>query len=424
MVAIAYVASVLCVSAQEVGERAKYQEQGIFDSSGDSYYRLDSIYIYTGNNSSWNLDSKDEYSYIGQEINDIKTFDFNGGTWSNLSMTTFSNIDQSTWEKEKSEWDQVGSTWKKTWKKRYENSADNGYLDINYSEWANNNSWVNNWKQIQEYSSSGALLSYETTRWNSISNQWESYWKYECMYDGNDNLLQVNNQSYNKETSAWEDELEYIHEYLSNNVKTEMIIDWDAQAQEWNNVRRATIDDSEANTSLVINEVWNSASDSWVKKNCQTKRFSTNGDLIEIQYEIWDTGLNNWEASRIDRFSYNEDGLKTEESISYYDSQSETWKNYLKMAYHYTLDVSNDVDDDKPINKLVVYPSPADSEIYLNFSGEARQLIIYSIDGKVVLGRDRPKAGRPINVNVLRPGVYIAVVMLETGQAQVKFMKK
>ncbi|MCU4173895.1 T9SS type A sorting domain-containing protein [Carboxylicivirga sp. N1Y90] len=419
----AYVACIVSVSAQLDTQSGTMNDVQVIQLSEEVYYQLDSTFTFSENNGEWLVDSKTSFIYNdNRKIKESHTQAFQSNTWSNRSQIFYTYTDESkSWTKEIQNWN--NNMWNKVWKKHFIQDENKNELKIAYSEWSANN-WEEIWQQDQNYNSEGKLASYQTRKLDESTSQLKDYWNYSCQYDGEGNLLQVNNKSYNKESGELLDEYECILEYNSEGLLSEQIIDWDNTNNEWKIINRNTIDNSQNNITIKVSESWNEESNAWMKTMRVTETSDNSGNVFEIKRDYWDNTNEEWLPHRIDNIVYNVDGIKTEEITFYPNSSLNTWESHSKTVYHYKK--VNDIEEEEttPNQDLIIYPNPADKEINLTFTGDAKQLEIYSMDGALVLQQQLPNIYQAINVSTLQAGVYIAIVTLESGQATTKFIKK
>jgi len=428
LIVAAAVAGITQVKAQMVVQAKSVEKDKIIELPDSFYYQLDSVYKYVDDNSSWAIHSKEGYTYDNNKnLTRAHVQAMNGGRWENSLLTEYAySADNSTLEKQAQIWDQPSSSWKNVWKKHFANDEANGQLDILYTEWVNNN-WENIWQQKQMYDQSGLLIAYDTERWSENSDKWEAYWKYDCTYDAKGNVMGITNKSYDNTTNSWVNEWECLHDYsLTGELKSQHIIENDATSQEIENVRMTTVDNSVSDKRIEIREDWDTDLNAWAKSMRQTETFDANKNVVERRYEHWEANLNDWHLYRVDTYIYNTEGVKTEEATFYFDESTQVWNKHTKTVYYYTLlgDAGQDNKLNKPKNEVSVYPNPADAEIYLRYKGEAKQLNIYTITGKLVMQQDVPLVGQAVNVSKLRPGLYVVAVNFDEGESKVKFIKK
>ncbi len=422
----ALAACIVHVNAQFDVHARTTNSANVIQFSDQTYYQLDSTLTYIDNNSLWIQKGKSYYAYDNNKRLSgflFQTFDSN--EWINSKKTTYSySEDNSSWEKNDHIWHSLNSEWQNLSQKQYIQNRSTGELDVLFSKWESN-SWDKKWQQKQTYDSEGRLATYNTVRWNNESNEKENYWNYVCHYDNEGKLIQITNKSFDTKSNQWTDEWECIHEYNNSGNRThEQIIDWDNDSEQWNNLTTQLIDHSEANKIVKTKQNWNDEFGSWSNNMRITETFNQLGKLSEVSREYWDITSNDWIPHRIDIYTFNEDGIKTEAATFYWNKNTSEWNNHVKTAYHYSK-ISDSENDDKEQNTdLVIFPNPAQSEIYLKFSGEAKDLKIISMDGAVVLQELVPSIYRSVNISRLRSGMYIAIISFGDTQASMKFIKK
>lgn len=426
IIVAAIAASIVSVDAQLSKKALTFENEQIIQYSDSVYFQLDSTYTYTTNGSSWLIDSKSSYKYdSNRTIIHSLTQSNNNGIWINKTRVNYNYSTNNTgWTKEHFDWNNDQQTWQNVWKKSYSQKDANNQLNIIYSEWNANNSWNNIWQQDQYYNNSGQLLSYQTIKWNNERNKWESYWDYNCYYDSNGNLLQTTHKAFNTDNQVWNDNMECINEYEAGLLKSEQIIDWDENSQNWKNLARINVSTTTSEEQR-IKEYWDKNNNNWKKgvKILVTK--NSNDQIIKKQVDLFNEQTQQWHANRLEMYTYDDYGINTEKSTLYWNQASNSWDNYSKIVYHYTKStISEDEDTMPPSQEIVIYPNPAESEVYLKFNEVARDLKIYTIQGKLVMQIYNPVMGQAINIDKLKNGAYLVIVNFESGQAQAKLIKK
>ncbi|WP_430809851.1 MULTISPECIES: T9SS type A sorting domain-containing protein [unclassified Carboxylicivirga] len=425
------IVAALVACFKPIGAQLELQAKGlgsgqIVEISDSFYYRLDSVYTYIVQNDMWSLVGCESFVYNDEKdlINSqVQTKALNN--WQDATRLQYIYTNENVVQQLEQRWDESNDTWKNTWTKYYDNNPVNGQLSIRYAEWKDN-AWQNVWQQKQLYSSAGHFQAYNTDYWDAGTNSWISYWKYDRVYDENGKLVEVVNQSFDADTRLWKDEWQVLQTYdASGKLLRQEIIDRDESNQQWENVRLVEINNAQPNIRIEVRENWDVALDDWAPSVRQSDELGNNGQLLERNLEQWDAILSDWLPYKRIVLGYNKDGIKTEESIYYYNSQTEDYDKYLKTVYHYQPMTASgeDVKEQEDFG-LSVYPNPAENYLIMNYKGEARELAICSMDGKVVHTQEVMASGRSIDVSRLKAGVYILLVKFEGGESTVKFIKK
>ncbi|MBS2100593.1 T9SS type A sorting domain-containing protein [Carboxylicivirga linearis] len=423
VIVTAFIARMVCVDAQNLKQTRLYEDNN-FQVSENITYQLDSVYSYTTSDNYWSLYSKINYSYKDSFLLNAFTKIYNELNWLNKKQEIYSySEDNSNWSKEELNWNEDANEWKQIRKREFSVNEESGKIDILYSEKDTDEKWNSIWQQSQFYNQSGKLLSYQTIKWNSENSKWESYWDYNCYYDDNNKLLQTTHKSYNEETQTWGDEWECINDYESEKLISEQIIDWSNENDEWNSLQMIDLSYPDENTVIKIKKNWSNEVEDWLYSSRTTELYDNEEKLSESQTDYWDNNTQTWVSQRYDIYSYNDAGIKIGQETAYWNSSISSWNNYLKKEYYYSQLL---YPEDDPIDgsELLIYPNPAESEIYLKFTGTAKSLNVYTIQGKKVLQLNNPLMGQSVNVDRLKNGVYIAVISYESGEAKCKFVKK
>ncbi len=389
----------------------------------DINYQLDSVVAYSATNNVWMANSKQIHSYT-QNLNlDFSLYQrFDGFKWVNTKRDNIVITDGNAYEMRLEQvWDEGNATWINLRKRDFNDDNDNGLFDITYSEWGQNGAWDVIWRQSQTYMEQGKLLSYETEKWNSTNEKWESYWDYNCLYDNAGFLLQTTHRSYGLEADSWNDALESICEYENGRLKSEQIIDWNSEADAWENLQITEVTYPNANSVVRVKKSW--SEEGWVNNMMVEESLDNKGNITQIYKYNWDSETTNWEFNQRTIYNYDSKGLKLSKETSSWSDTNSSWETNLKEDYHYSQQVPTKIEDDLNERDFSVYPNPVDSEMSLKFEGDAKRLSIYCLDGAKVLEQNIPITGQAINVNHLTPGIYVAVLHFEQGHSECKFVK-
>jgi hypothetical protein len=109
---------------------------------------------------------------------------------------------------------------------------------------------------------------------------------------------------------------------------------------------------------------------------------------------------------------------------------SEYSSNYLARSIETTVGI-NEKSQNSNIDTFIIYPNPVHDKLYvypLNKKEDYNQKIkinIYSLNGSIVIKTTiGPLENSCINVNMLKPGIYISEIILKNNKRyQLKFIK-
>jgi hypothetical protein len=88
----------------------------------------------------------------------------------------------------------------------------------------------------------------------------------------------------------------------------------------------------------------------------------------------------------------------------------------------YTIQVITSIPD-KPESRLILYPSPAQDKIYFNSTVDIINVIVYSIQGEILL--NSKIENNSLDISSLKAGTYVLSIIKNDNQRNnVKFVKE
>jgi hypothetical protein len=325
-----------------------------YDSDGTLTIQM--IYIWDKASSLW---IKPRLSQVTLGTKSIKTLDNKGnviltvnytwdsatGTWVNVCKTENaydSNRDitlDATYN-----WDSATSAWVGNQKSEYAyDNKGNQILYISYTWNSNTASWVNLNKVENTYknlsSNPSQTLNYS---WNTTTQTWilNSGIQSGYSYDSYDNLLLYNTLYLDTASKKWIHGVVYsnIEKITYNNsgkITQEIYVSY--QGTDSTTYKYENVYDSNGNNILQTSYIWNSRTASWVGTQKDESTYDNSGKLTEYASYAWDTISNVWIGQyNKTEYIFDKNGIKTQQTISSWDSTKVAWKVDAITTYYYT----------------------------------------------------------------------------------------
>ena len=330
-----------------------YNEDGLLDGSITSSW-LGMNWGYT------NLDIKLTYSYNGNmQLTSIVQQNWKEGIWQNFFRNTLEYDGESQMLSVAASANWVDAGWQNSNRTRY----------LEYDEMEN-------------------VLLEERDYW-SIDNEWVPQARFNRAYTSFNSIALVNVESYWVEDDEWRPSIRRTYTYDAN----DFLVGW-------------------------LQEFWSSESSEpgWENYFRNTYQNTTDGLIINVQNQNWNTDLGGWVNSFQESYEYNEYSQEYYRLYERWNSSAEIWENNQQVFSYYGEGLTS---TDEVINtetsSLCLFPNPSTGQINVNFS--ERYLVddqvlvnVYTIDGQLAkeMGRHIVNMGTiSLDLRNLLPGSYV-----------------
>lgn len=418
-------------------------ETSIFQKEKGAW-KLDTIYGYTGQNSSWFWDYKEIVLTKNDDFYPLtieaQARDLNATNWYKTYLLTNSYYsDNQIHEQEWVEWNTSTNSWN-TQMSVYNKFDEQGKIVENFMRYWDNETqsfYMGN-KEIYTYNLNGTVATLQNKDWDAYSNSWQNWSTVTYTYN-EDNLLE-----HQIEITINGNYLQIFYTYDSENrleTVTEQVW-WDG---EWLNFSKETNSyniDNQIETKLVENY-----DDNWYNSYLFSYTYNENGLLIEEEEHNYTDVY----SSLLNIYTYDENGNETSYELSewngsswsafykvidnYDDNQNQTefysqaiengsWVNFLKEEYiwnHYG--TANIFEDEKYIN---LYPNPSENFVFIQLPEiqASINIEIFDINGKKIDGFRTKNSIEQINVNDYISGIYFVKIRGINISKTLKFLKE
>ena len=303
-----------------------------------------------------------------------------------------------------------GEGWYNTSRIQYEYGFSGNVIEMLGQEWD-----VNDWVDIvmASFTYEGDLIS-EAIYQVNLGSGWENYMKEVYDYNGDQSTVLY----YEWNGTTWST-LE-LYTYTYGNGTIELVIQY-MQGGAWQNDERQLITlNFDEKVEEVVVQKWNGSS--WDNYERTTYVYE-DGVFTSKDINVWTA--EDWESQYHFVYDYDGNGNAILGECSYFDG--ENWgpdDNDIEMAYGYSAN-SNDyygwrveveyvdltgVNENSQAGSFLVYPVPAQDEIYIEAEG-FQKAEIYSLTGQKLVESLRDK----MNVSTLSSGIYVMKVYDREG---------
>jgi hypothetical protein len=287
---------------------------------------------------------------------------WNGGVWDNSNRSLFSSYDANnnnllstnqTWNNASSSWDNSS---------KYTNTYTNNMPDVSIGESWTGSSWVNFDKLTYSYLPNGDLDYFIRQSWDGATSSWvntdRNLFSYDASGDQIEELVQV----------------------------------WDAGTSAWKNNSRNVYTNVNHLPSSIIEQLWNSSTNSYVSSMRRTYTYNSYGQILTRVMDSWDAGANTWT----------------------------TQTGNTKFTIHYE-EYTTGINDISNGGEFKLYPSPAKNMANISLNWNVQQsfsIAVYDLQGRVIKYWDEAPVKEyrcPINTSELPAGSYYVRIQGERG---------
>lgn len=383
--------------------------------------KLDSLYNFQFDGSTWNLDSRYYFTYNAAGKMDLWLdwqWDAYTLTWqctdkqeiaydaaNNMSLlTNYSwNSQSNQWQAIMKEefaydvsnnpssvvfylWDNVNSLWGEWFK--YEYIYTNQLMQTLIAYTYGNGAWLYSSKYEYSYNANNTTDYYIQYIWNANASQWDQNIKYVYTYDANGNNTLI--EQLNWDGTAWYNHMKTEKTFNANNKITyEISFNWDGTS--WINMNKCDYTwDAEQNLEERLPATWSSDNQAWsyqYKYNHSYDNNYTFNDLI-LPYSY---------------SSFDNNHMRIEQLVDYYDATN--WVDNERIEYYYsegTIDIS---DLESKALENAIYPNPA--TCYVNVRNEKIDYLkIFDLQGRLLLEIEISRS-KQVCIENLNEGFYV-----------------
>lgn len=341
-------------------------------------------------NQGWYLYSKTSLLYNNQNnlVTELYLTPQSQGTttvWSNSSKNTYTydsnnNITSLAFQT----WDYQTNSWKtNSVNSSTYNTSNNLTQEIYQSILAPGGTLlVNNWKYTYDYDIFNSPLLFQSYEWNALTNTWDKYEKYTITASG-------------------------------NTITAYQAYEWDSATNSWINSFKATATyDGNGNSVSQIEQVWNSNTNTWVNSYKYTYTYDGNNNALSATNMSWDPSSNSWLNENLTVYTYNNHNYETTETNTDWNELTNSWVSpYESSTYYNCLSVGIS-EENEAKNTILLYPNPAQTELYVTSDKEFSDITIFNTNGQIVL---KSAATTSLNVSSLEKGIYFVQVLDVNG---------
>jgi hypothetical protein len=208
----------------------------------------------------------------------------------------------------------------------------------------NSGTWINSYKYVAEYDSTGIQKTFLTLRWNGITSIWENWSKIDFKYNPFGKLLSEIRFGWDKINNTWINKSKYEYAYdPEGNMILNAYYNWGGNPAFWRGENKSEfVFDSFGNQILNVSFVWNSYDNVWEGKEKYEKVFDATGNKTREAFFKWrfsdfgDQGFTfGWANGYVDTFAFNENKLLQRYLRGHWSPDSTTFYYQTKKDYEY-----------------------------------------------------------------------------------------
>jgi hypothetical protein len=230
------------------------------------------------------------------------------------------------------------------------------------------NQWVNSWKEIYTFDSSGHLIEYIDQEWDDMTNQWQSNYKEIYTIDQDGVITEALIQDWDEGSSSWVNDEKIIdvvwHHWTGDPFESEVesytSLEWASGI--WENYRRINTTYDGYGGFVEIEEAY--VDGSWENYSRWTESYDEHGNYLGFHIDYWQN--DNWVINYGYKYilTYSGDDL-IEKIAQDYDYEQEEYINQWKEEYSDFIQIEGIFESLSGTGELMLYPNPSDGLIHI-----------------------------------------------------------
>ena len=293
--------------------------------------------------------------------------------------------------------------------KQIENYDDDDY-SINYIQYKwDNSSWVNNMRERSEFDANHNILDYCMESWSNFESEWRILWGAEKKYDSVNHIIQHNQYLSGSSIVEKEYDFKVYLNYDSRGYKTsEYFYKCSPDNQEGWLVSKYEYDNDSA-PEYIIRYLysWDTTTKVWSTSNKTDYTYTIEGDETSQIVSKWSDSVfvnqRKWE------YEFDNYGNLTYYNFSPWDENSKQWILNSETNYYYSALKPSGLIDIDINNSCVVYPNPANEYFFLDLQENLQNTSfqLFNMQGQLVLTKLISENFSLINIENLNRGIYL-----------------
>jgi len=353
--------------------------------------------------------------------------------------------------------------WEMYSKYSYTYDSRNNLLRMLVEDKKDDNTWVNNRKEIMTYDENDNLLTQLNQAWNQntqkwgnstlntytydsnnnrltrfiqtpYNNAWKNFSQYTYTYDSNNNILTDLYQTWANDNSGWIDRVLYSYTYYSdNNRKTKLYENFTTSGKE------ETAYTYDINNNLINQLIKTWENGNWVNSSRISYTYDSKNNLQTYLKEIW---TNTWINDLQKLWTYDEnDNCTLVENFEFldgswypYDMSSYLYYNNMQCSlYYYYAYIYKVTATYKKVTKpvtakedfalptiILIYPNPTFGQLnIINEEQHIKQITIFDLYGVRLFDTKLTT----FNISHFSAGEYVFQIITEKGIVTKKIVK-
>ncbi|MEL0456470.1 T9SS type A sorting domain-containing protein [Flavobacteriaceae bacterium SZ-1-7] len=388
-------------------------------SNAQTTFKLDSIYQYSWDNglNDWKHNTKDIYTYAngGTKETNLLRLSLNGVDWENFyQYNKLYNGNNDLTESILQNWD--GNNWQNGSRDSYTYDASNNEETYAYAIYTGPN-WLTFNENFYTYNGLDNITEDLSTAYDFINMMMVNDERQTYFYDANNRLDFEIKEEWNTSWSNSERK-EYSYNVDDKIILTELRA-WSVSIMEWGSPYRQTIFSYDNNLiTEVIEQVI--VSESWVNSTKIMNTYDTNGNLLEILGQEWNSSVEQWENSYRQLRTFDVNNNETELIYETWNASTSQWEGFLRMVKYWSIVGALNLDKFFSINdKIKVYPNPVSGILNIESKFDIQSINLFNLQSREVI---QVNGEAPIDLSHFQSGIYLLKISTRKGEAVKKIL--